>query len=53
MKAIVIGATGTIGKGIVDELVSNGWEVISGHRNSIVSIDIDNARRARRRENTI
>lgn len=43
MKAIVIGATGTIGKGIVDELVSNGWEVISGHRNSIVSIDIDNA----------
>lgn len=43
MKAIVIGATGTIGKGIVEELESKGWEIISGHRNSIVNIDIDNA----------
>lgn len=42
MKAIVIGATGTIGKGIVEELESKGYKVISGHRNSIVSIDIDN-----------
>lgn len=43
MKAIVIGATGTIGQGIVAELESKGYEVILGHRNSLVEINIDDA----------
>ncbi len=42
MKAVVIGATGTIGKGIVAELESKGYEIILGSRNSAISIDIDN-----------
>lgn len=42
MKAVVIGATGTIGKGIVQELQSKGYDIIHGTRNSAISIDIDN-----------
>lgn len=41
MKAIVIGATGTIGKGIVEELERKGYEVSYGTRKSIESIDIE------------
>ncbi|TNE32591.1 short chain dehydrogenase [bacterium] len=41
MKAIVIGATGTIGKGIASELESKGYKVFSGTRKSIESIDIE------------
>ena len=42
MKAVVIGATGTIGKGIVQELQRKGYDIIHGSRNSELSIDIDN-----------
>jgi NADP-dependent 3-hydroxy acid dehydrogenase YdfG len=42
MKAVIIGATGTIGKGIVQELESKGFDIIQGTRNSAISIDIDN-----------
>ncbi|MER3329754.1 MAG: SDR family NAD(P)-dependent oxidoreductase, partial [Candidatus Kapaibacterium sp.] len=42
MKAVVIGSTGTIGKGLVSELESKGYEIIHGSRNSEIRIDIDN-----------
>lgn len=34
MKAIVTGATGCVGRNIVDELLKNNWEVIILHRKS-------------------
>ncbi|MFN3196185.1 MAG: SDR family oxidoreductase [Chlorobiota bacterium] len=41
MKAIVIGATGTIGKGIVNRLEKEGYEVIAASRNGEHKIDIN------------
>lgn len=43
MKAIVIGATGTIGKAVSKALEDEGYEVLKASRNSNPGIDIENA----------
>ncbi len=40
MKAIVIGATGTLGSAVVDRLEKSGYEVIKASRNAEESVDI-------------
>jgi len=41
MKVVVIGATGTIGKAVVDALAKRGHEVLSASRKSAVRVDIE------------
>jgi NAD(P)-dependent dehydrogenase (short-subunit alcohol dehydrogenase family) len=43
MKVVVIGATGTIGKPMVEALEKRGHEVVRVSRKSAVSVDIENA----------
>ena len=41
-KTVVIGATGTIGKAVSQQLTEKGYDVIATSRNSTPSIDIEN-----------
>jgi NAD(P)-dependent dehydrogenase (short-subunit alcohol dehydrogenase family) len=43
MKIVVIGATGTVGKAVVDALAKRGHEVIRASRKSAVQVDIEDA----------
>jgi dTDP-4-dehydrorhamnose reductase len=43
MKVLVIGATGTIGKGVTELFKQKGYEVIEASRNSNPAVDITNA----------
>jgi NAD(P)-dependent dehydrogenase (short-subunit alcohol dehydrogenase family) len=42
MKAIVVGATGTIGSAVVKKLEKSGYEITAASRNSEISVDIQN-----------
>jgi NAD(P)-dependent dehydrogenase (short-subunit alcohol dehydrogenase family) len=43
MKVLVIGATGTIGKGVTELFKQKGYEVIEASRNSNPAVDITNS----------
>ncbi|MCF8364090.1 MAG: short chain dehydrogenase [Prolixibacteraceae bacterium] len=44
MKAIVIGATGTIGSAVTKVLKESGYEIVAASRNASIKADIENER---------